>query len=109
MLFKKKESKGKIAKWGIGAGFLECLYIFLVILIFNLIELSGKKMDSVLAGGLFMLLFFVISVLISGVLVLGRPVILVLDKKIMQAISVFFVTLVTMLVVFTIVAIIIFV
>lgn len=107
MLFKKK-NKTNFVKWGITAGFLECLYILLVILLLNGLDLAGKNVDNFLSGSLFMLLLFVFSVLISGVLVLGKPILLILRKKISEAISTFFVTLVTVFVIFVIVSIIIF-
>ena len=107
MLF-KKQNKTDFIKWGIAAGFLECVYVLLVILLLNGLNLAGKNADSILGGGLFMLLLFIVSVLISGVLVFGRPAILFLNKKIHEAISVFFVTLVTIFVIFSLVAVIIF-
>jgi len=107
MLFKKK-NKTNFVKWGITAGFFQCLYILLVILLLNSLNFVGEKVDNFLSGGLFMLLLFVFSVMISGVLVLGKPILLILRKKISEAISTFFVTLVTIFVIFVIVSIIIF-
>jgi len=108
-MFFKKQNKQEFIKWGIATGFLECVYVFLVILLFNIIQNNNSKMNEFLTGGLFMLLLFVVSVLISGLLVFGKPVRLVLEKKISQALNTFFVSLVTIFVIFVVVGIILFV
>ncbi len=102
-MFNKKTSKNEIIKWGIAAGFLECTYVFLVILVFNILSERGQQMENFITGGLFMLLLFVLSVLISGVLVLGRPVMLVLNKKVSEAVANFFVSLSTIFVIFLVI------
>ncbi|MBU4360313.1 hypothetical protein KKA66_00430 [Patescibacteria group bacterium] len=108
-MFFKKQNKNEFIKWGIAGGFLECVYVFLVILLFNIISNNNSKINEFMTGGLFMLLLFVVSVLVSGMLVFGKPVRLVLDKKISQAINTFFVTLVTIFIIFVIVGIVLFV
>lgn len=106
-MFNKKTSKNEVAKWGIAAGFLECVYVFLVILVLNVVGTGSQKLNDPFQGGLFMLLFFVVSVLISAVLVFGRPVILVLDKKIKEALATFFVSLVTIFIIFLVILLVI--
>lgn len=102
MTSENKYQKNEIIKWGIAAGFLESVYVFLAVLILN--TLSGKQVDNnPVIGGLFMLLFFILSVLISGVLVLGRPTMLVLNKKITEAVATFFISLGTIFVIFLVV------
>lgn len=108
-MFFKKQSKNEFIKWGVAGGFFECVYVFLVILLFNVIGNNSTKMNEFMTGGLFMLLLFVVSVLISGLLVFGKPVRLVLEKKISQAINTFFVTLVTIFVIFVAVGLVLFV
>ncbi len=108
-MFFKKQNKNEFIKYGIAGGFLECVYIFLVILLFNIIGNNSSKMNEFMTGGLFMLLLFVVSVLISGLLVFGKPIRLVLENKISQAINIFFVTLVTIFVIFVVVGVILFI
>jgi len=102
-MFNKKNTNQEIWKWGIGAGATQVLYVLLVILFFNLMEMTDKEPNEFLTTGFFMLLFFVMSVLISGAIVFGRPVILALDSKIKQAVFTFFVTLTTIFVIFLVV------
>jgi len=107
-LFKKK-NKYEFVRWGILAGVLECIYVFLAVLILTVINSKTQQVENIFAGGLFMLLFLVFSVAVSAILVFGRPVQLVLKKKPADALPTFFVTLVTIFIIFVIVSIIIFI
>jgi hypothetical protein len=101
--FKHKPRTIEILKWGIGGGFAESLYIFMVVM--SMQAISGKGPDSELLTGILVLTLLVISVVVSAILVFGRPAQLVLKKEIRQAVLTFFTSLVTLIVIFTVVLI----
>lgn len=106
-LFKHKIHTSEIIKWGILGGIAECVYIFLLALLFSATGSKQQSPDFIL-GGLAMMLLLVISVIISAILVFSKPFAFVLKKQIKEAILTFFTTLVTLIVVFAVIIIIAF-
>lgn len=104
-MFKQNKNQ-EVLKWGIGAGFFEALYVLLVVLFMNSMNVLVNKSDEVVIGVL-MLLLLIISVLISGFLVFGKPFLLFMDGKKKQALSTFFVSLGTIFVIFLVVLVVI--
>lgn len=101
-LFKHKTDKYQILKWGVLGGLAESLYIFLIALFFGIMENKTPK-DPIMASMLILTLL-VISVIVSAILVFGKPFQLVFKKKqIKMAVLTFFATLVTLVVVFAII------
>ena len=78
----------EITKWGFINALATVIYIVIVALIMANAEKIFGKMKDVLGPTAFLLLF-VISAAITGALVLGRPVLLYLDKKRQEAIRLF--------------------
>lgn len=96
----KKESNKKFIKYGILSGFLEVLYIFLLILSGQALQGHASKLGAqeILGPALF-LMVFVFSAAISAVLVLGYPVYLIfIEKKMKQAVKTVGITLLTLVV-----------
>ena len=92
----------KLISWSFVHSVGVVIYTALVVLIMsNGDKLFGKQMNYL--GALAMLLLFVISATIVGVLVLGKPVLLYLDGQKKEAIKLLFMTI-GWLLVFTIIA-----
>jgi hypothetical protein len=73
------------------------LYTALVVFILNNAQcIFGKQMNYL--GALAMLLLFVLSATIVGLLVLGKPVLLYMDGKKKEAIKLLFMTIVWLLI-----------
>lgn len=82
--FKKSAAK-EIWQWGLLGGVAQGLYIFLVANFFQLLRGIFPK-DPALWAPIIMLTFFVFSAAVSGLLVLGRPIFLVVRKDYKEAI-----------------------
>lgn len=108
MFWKNKSQHNELAKWGIGAGIAEILYVFLVVLFFMYVPNLIPQADSILMP-LFMLLLFVLSAGISGLLVFGRPAYLFLQKQYTPAIWTLLSTLLTIFIGAVIVLVVIFI
>ncbi|MFH1749521.1 MAG: hypothetical protein ABH837_01320 [bacterium] len=76
----------KLLKYSIVHSFGVLIYIFLVALLMNYGEQIFGKMNNVW-GPIAFLLLFVLSALIVGILVLGKPIILYLDEKKKEAVQ----------------------
>lgn len=102
-IFHRQNSSGETLRWGIAAGAAEAGYIGLVaVAMSGLSKLSpGPDNESTFVPGfLLFLLFFVLSALISATLVFGRPLWLLMDKKLREAIATLTATILTLLVIF---------
>lgn len=99
MLFKKQSSKNFI-KCGILGGFLEVVYILLLILTVQVLQKYAPQLvGQDILGSMLFLIVFVFSVAISAVLVLGYPVYLVfIEKKMREAVKTVGMTLLTLVV-----------
>jgi len=109
-IFHHKDSSKEILKWGVAAGVAEACYIGLVtVTMRGLSKLSpGPDSESTFVPGfLLFLLFFVLSALISVTLVFGRPMWLLSDKKVREAVATLAATILTLLVIFLVVVVLI--
>lgn len=68
--------KGKIFQWSIINSVGVLIYIFLLVLFFDLAQNVFGPQSNNVAQPIVMLLIFVFSALITGFLVLGRPIML---------------------------------
>jgi len=104
-LFKKKSNQEKVnaektMKWGIAAGVAQAIYIGLVALFMNQInELGNQPLGGFLTSFMFFLLFFVLSAVVSGILVFGKPIFLILNGKNKEAVSTLLATVLVLLVI----------
>lgn len=102
--FHKKLNENEILKWGILGGAAESLYIFLVALFFDILENFFIQAPS---GPInfftFFLLFFVVSAVISVIIIFGRPGYLFFNKKLKEGMLTLVTTLITLLVIFLLV------
>ena len=111
MLFFKKQSeeeqKNKAIAFGVWAGIVEALYIAWVVFFLNLAEslLPSFKLNQFFAPML-MLLIFVISVGISGLVVFGYPAHLAFRKEFKPAVIAASSALITMVVISFLIAVI---
>jgi len=99
-LFKHKINKLEVLKWGILGGAAEAVYLFMVIMLFFAMDGKGNKTSPVM--GIVMMIIMVVSVMISVVLVGGKPLSLVVKKRIREAGFIFLTTLVTLIVILAI-------
>jgi len=77
----------KLFKLGFLCALGEVAYIFLVALLFrNFERILGNTPDNILAP-ITMLLLFVLSALVSGALILGKPILMYLDGKKKEAVE----------------------
>ena len=103
-LFKRKKEEridtGRAVNWGIAAGVGEALYVLLATLFINFVDSFGKEpLGGFVTSFLAFLMFFVLSSVISAVLVFGRPLYFILDKKYKEAVASLMATIITMLVI----------
>ena len=111
MFKSKKVNKNEIYKWGIGAGIAQLGYIILVVLLMIAME-EFMKDTSAYGGPLAMvlvLILLVFSATISGLIVLGYPAYLFLQKNYKQAVCTLVTSLATILIGFLIVLLVIFI
>ncbi|MDD5290172.1 MAG: hypothetical protein PHT40_03185 [Patescibacteria group bacterium] len=102
-IFHRENSSKETLRWGIAAGVAEACYIGLVTLAMNGLNqlVSGRDGTGVfMPGFLLFLLFFVLSALISATLVFGRPMWLLMEKKLREAIATLTATILTLLMIF---------
>jgi hypothetical protein len=109
-IFHRQNLSGETLRWGIAAGVAEAIYI-------GLVAFTMKGLNKLFSGPdtaenfvptfLLFLLFFVLSALISAVLVFGRPMWLLMDKKAREAIATLTATILTLLIIFLLVVVII--
>ena len=102
-LFKHKLHKSEILKWGILGGAAEAVYIFLITLFMT--AMAGKGDPGSATTGIIMLIIMVISVMVSAILVIGKPFDYFLKKKIKEGVLTFFTTLITLIIIVTLVII----
>jgi hypothetical protein len=87
---------------GILMGLLESLYVVTVALIMNNLSSMMVNVAEIFAAGL-MLMLFVFSASVSGVLVFGLPIYLFVQKRVKDGIRVMVTTFLTLLGVFFII------
>jgi uncharacterized membrane protein YbhN (UPF0104 family) len=89
--------KKELIKYGLMAALGEAVYVILIALFMqNANQYFGQK-PSIFGFAAF-LLIFVLSAAISGALVLGKPILLYLENKKKEAVELFFITIIWMLV-----------
>ena len=106
----KKPKENKILKWGIFAGLVEFVYIFLVITVMDFISryiIKPPDTEEIILPMLF-LCIFVFSATVSGIIVLGYPIYLITQKKFKEAVSTILITLATLFLVILLIAVTIF-
>ena len=97
-MFKKQKINGsEIIKFGFLGGIAETTYIFLVVLTMNSLGKIMPQQPDILAG-MMMLLLFVFSAGVSGVLVFGYPAYLAFQKRFNEALMTAVLTLATMVI-----------
>lgn len=99
MIFKSKETKidkKQVYQWGIGAGVIQFSYILLVSLVIYFTDQFIPKGDFNILGFISLLILFVISAAVSGLIVFGYPVYLALHKSYYQAVATVLVTILTL-------------
>jgi hypothetical protein len=107
-IFSHKTSSMETLRWGVAAGAAEAGYIGLVTVAMSVLSKLSPGPDSestFVPGFLLFLLFFVLSALISAVLVFGRPIWLLMEKKLSEAIATLTATIVTLLIIFLVVVV----
>lgn len=82
----KRDIKKDVWKWGLLGGFGQGVYILLITLFLMTMEKAFPFALRPFWGFLFFLTLFVFSVAISGLLVLGRPLLLTFRKGYKEAI-----------------------
>ena len=111
MFGSKKINKGEIYKWGIGAGIAQLAYIVLVVLL--MMALDELMKGTAAAGGpmamVLVLILLVFSATISGLIVLGYPAYLFLQKDYKQAVCTVVTSLATILLGFLVVLLVVFI
>ena len=107
MLKFKKNQQKELVTQGIVAGLVEAAYIILVALFFLFTEavFSVNSGGLIIFGMISLLILLVFSVAISGAVVFGYPIYYLWQKKYQEAVSVFFATMLTILVFFFLVVI----
>ncbi len=81
----KKDNKKEIWQWGLLGGLAEGIYIALIALLFTSLNRLAPMTVGVIWPFLFFLTLFVLSVAVSGLLVLGRPIFLALKNEYQKA------------------------
>lgn len=82
----KRDIKKDVWQWGLLGGLGEGIYILLITSFLMTMEKSFPFALRPFWGFLFFLTLFVFSVAISGLLVLGRPLLLIFNKEYKEAI-----------------------
>lgn len=96
-----KMSSGELIKDGIVAGVLEVIYIGIVAIFFMIAEsVFPSDTSLVMAGIAAFLILVVLSVTISGMLILGYPLYYALQQRYPEALAILLVTCATLIVVF---------
>ena len=105
--FKSKEAENKkLVLLSIVSALGAVIYIVLVVLFMNNAQkFFGKAEDSLFAP-IIMLALFVLSALITGSVILGKPVMLYLDGKKTEGITLLFYTIISLAVIFALVVLI---
>lgn len=67
------------------------VYIFFVVMLMNSMQYIFME-ENEIAAALVMLVLFVVSACITGALILGKPILLYLEKKKQEALKMFFMT-----------------
>ena len=102
MTKKKKINESLVSrtlKWGMLAGLSEAVYISLVAFLMDALSgFDGELLGGFVVGLLFFLLFFVFSAVMSVVLVFGRPLYLIFEKKYQEAVTTLLVTILGLLI-----------
>jgi hypothetical protein len=109
-LFHRQSLAKETWLWGVAAGVAEAIYIGLVAFAMrglNTLFSGPDTTENFVPNFLIFLLFFVLSALISAALVFGRPLFLLLDKKVREAVATLVATILTLLVIFLAVVILI--
>lgn len=88
---KEQISQKDIMKMGAIGGFLEIIYVLIIVGLFSFLDKVLPEPPEFF-GFLFMLLLFVFSAGISGVFVFGYPAYLAVQKKFKEAFATVFVT-----------------
>ncbi len=95
MFKRNKSNESEIMKYGFLGGIAQAAYSLAVVLVIQTVGQALPRDANPTFGMLLFLLLFVFSVAISGVLVLGYPGYLVMQKRYAESIFTFLTTLVT--------------
>jgi len=85
MFNKQKINESEILKFGFLGGTCQALYIFLVVLGLNVLGKNFNNQPPDLLGSMLILMIFVFSAGVSGILVFGYPTYLAFQKKFVEA------------------------
>lgn len=81
----KKDNKKELWQWGLLSGLAEAVYIALIASLFMGLNHLAPMRAGFIWPILFFLTLFVFSAVVSGLLVLGRPIFLALHQKYKEA------------------------
>lgn len=81
----KRDIKKDVWQWGLLGGLGQGIYIMLVATFFQVMEKYSSVVGRPIFGALVMLTLLVFSATVSGLLVLGRPLILAMRKDYKEA------------------------
>lgn len=109
-IFHRQNLAKETWRFGVAAGVAEAIYIALVAFTMrglNQLFSGPDTAENFVPTFLLFLLFFVLSALISAALVFGRPMFLLLEKKVREAVATLVATILTLLVIFLVMMILI--
>ena len=96
----------EIVRWGIAAGVTQTVYLVLVVYLLQVSNgLARESLGAVSFGFILFLLFFVFSAVLSAIFVFGRPIFLLFEKKIQEAVLTLLTTTLTFLIILSLVTI----
>ncbi|HOY56246.1 MAG TPA: hypothetical protein PLH37_02365 [bacterium] len=99
-------TKEEIVRWGIAAGVTQTVYLVLVVYLLQVSNgLARESLGAVSFGFILFLLFFVFSAVLSAIFVFGRPIFLLFEKKIQEAVLTLLTTTLTFLIILSLVTI----
>lgn len=93
-------TKEEIVRWGIAAGVAQTVYLVLVVYLLQVSNgLARESLGAISFGFILFLLFFVFSAVLSAIFVFGRPIFLLFEKKIQEAVLTLLTTTLTFLII----------
>lgn len=99
MFKKQKINESEVLRFGFLGGIAEAIYILLIASLITVISNVMPHDPPGIAGPLLVLLLFVFSAAVSGILVCGYPIYLAFQKRFPEALMTGVITLVTLAIV----------
>jgi len=107
---KKLSLEKRNLNWGIAAGIAQSLFIGLVALFMNSIQILGQEpLGGFVTSFLIFLLFFVLCAVISSALVFGRPIYLIVEKNFKEAVLTLLTTILVLMIITFLVLLVVFI